>query len=240
MTSSIPAAVLRDLAPNGIVRAGINIGNPALAQRDVVGAEIRGVAVDLARELGRKLDVDVELVTYDAAGKLFDAVKANAWDVAFMAIDPERGIDVLFTPPYLTIEGTYLVRTDSPLWSVDDIDRAGMRVAIGAGSAYGLFLSRTLKHAELVRRPSAAEACELLLEERLDAAAGVRQALMQFAQRHDGLRVIDDQFMVIEQAIATPKPRMTGSRFLSSFIEELKNRGFVAAALKRTREFAAV
>jgi polar amino acid transport system substrate-binding protein len=240
MTSSIPAAVLRDLAPNGILRAGINIGNPALAQRDVVGAEIRGVAVDLARELGRKLDVDVELVTYDAAGKLFDAVKANAWDVAFMAIDPERGIDVLFTPPYLTIEGTYLVRMDSPHWSVDDIDRAGMRVAIGAGSAYGLFLSRTLKHAELVQRPSAAEAFELLLEERLDAAAGVRQALMQFVQRHDGLRVIDDHFMVIEQAIATPKPRMTGSRFLSSFIEELKTRGFVAAALKRTREFAAV
>jgi polar amino acid transport system substrate-binding protein len=239
MTNNVSDDVLRDLAPNGVLRAGINIGNPALAQRDV-GAEIRGVAVDLARELGRKLDVDVELVTYDAAGRLFDAVKANAWDVAFMAIDPERGIDVLFTPPYLTIEGTYLVRTDSPLRSVDDMDRAGMRVAVGAGGAYTLFLSRTLQRAELVRRPSAAEAFELFLEERLDAVAGVRQALMQFAQQHEGLRVMDGRFMVIEQAIATPKPRMAGCRFLSSFIEDLKNRGFVAAALKRTREFAAV
>jgi len=239
MTNNIPADVLRDLAPNGILRAGINIGNPALAQRDVAGAEIRGIAVDLARELGRKLDVDVEFVTFDAAGKLFDAVKANAWDVAFMAIDPERGIDVLFTPPYLAIEGTYIVRADSLAWSVDDLDRAGVRVAIGAGGAYDLFLSRTLKRAKLVRRPSAAEAFKLLLEERLDAAAGVRQALTQFAQRHDGLRVIDDRFMVIEQAIATPKLRTAGSAFLSSFIEDLKGCGFVAAALKRTREFAA-
>ena len=239
-TDDAIADVLRDLAPNGVLRAGINIGNPALAQRDAAGAEIRGIAVDLARELGRKLDVDVELVTYDAAGKLFDGVNADAWDVAFMAIDPKRSIDVIFTPSYLTLEGTYVVRADSPVWSGDDLDRAGIRVAIAAGGANDLFLSRTLKQAHVLRRPTAADALQLFLDEHLDAAAGVRQALMQFAQRRHDLRVIDGRFMVIEQAIATPKPRMAGSRFLSSFIEELKNRGFVAAALKRTREFAAV
>src|SRR5258705_676804 len=114
MTNSFPAGVLRDLAPNGILRAGINVGNPALAQRDSSSGEIRGIAVDLARELGRKLDVDVELVAYDAAGRLFDAVKADAWDVAFMAIDPQRAAERLFTSPYLPIEGTYLTGAESP------------------------------------------------------------------------------------------------------------------------------
>src|SRR6202521_5304750 len=226
--------VLRDLAPTGVLRAGINFGNPVLAQRDPATGQPRGVSVDLARELGRQLDVGVELVSFDAAGKLFDALKSGAWDVAFMAIDPVRSAEVIFTAPYLIIEGTFMVRAESTFATVEDVDRENVRIAIGSGGAYDLFLSRTLKFAQLVRRPTGQAALELFVNDGLEAAAGVRQALVQFAQAHRGLRVMDGRIMVIEQAMATPKPRLGGARYLSSFLEDLKRNGFIAEALKRS------
>ena len=231
MNGPIGTDVRSDLAPRGILRAGINTGNPALARRDPATGEVRGIAVDLARELGTQLGVDVELVTYDAAGKLFDAVRADAWDVAFMAIDRERATELIFTAPYLTIEATYLVRVDSPLRAVDDVDRPDVRIAIGAGGAYDLFLTRSLKHAALVRLPTAAAAFDAFLADRLEAAAGVRQALAEFAARHAGLRVMDGRFMAIEQAMATPKGRAAGAGYLAAFLHEFKSRGLVAEAL---------
>lgn len=233
MNGPIGADVRLDLAPNGILRVGINTGNPALVRRDPATGEVRGIAVDLARELGTQLGVDVELVTYDAAGKLFDAVRADAWDVAFMAIDRERATELIFTAPYLTIEATYLVPANSPLRAVDDVDRPDVRIAIGAGGAYDLFLTRSLKHAALVRLPTAAAAFDAFLADRLEAAAGVRQALDEFAARHAGLRVLDGRFMAIEQALATPKGRAAGAGFLAAFMDESKSRGFVAEALGR-------
>jgi polar amino acid transport system substrate-binding protein len=226
--------VLRDLAPTGVLRAGINFGNPVLAQRDPATGQPRGVSVDLARELGRQLDVGVELVTFDAAGKLFDALKSGAWDIAFMAIDPVRSAEILFTAPYLVIEGTYMVRSASTFATVEDVDRESVRIAIGSGGAYDLFLSRTLKFAQLVRRATGQAAFELFVNDGLEAAAGVRQALVRFAQAHPGLRVMDGRFMVIEQAMATPKLRLGGARYLWSFLEDLKRNGFIAEALKRS------
>ena len=230
----VATQVKSDLAPSGTLRAAINYGNPVLTQGTPAGGDLRGVTVDLAKELGRRLDVPVELVAYDAAGKVTDAVKTGAWDIAFLAVDPTRANDVTFTAPYLEIEGTYLVPGDSPIHSIQDADREGVRIAVGAKSAYDLYLSRTLAHATLQRAPSAVESVALFTNEKLEAVAGVRQALVTSAATIPGARVIDGRFMVIPQAAAVPKGRDVGAQYLREFIEDVKASGFVAESLKRS------
>ena len=195
---AVPSGVRSELAPSGKLRAAINFGNPVLAQKEPATGEPRGVSVDLARELGRRLDVPVELVTFDAAGKVFDALRANAWDVAFLAIDPARASEVAFTAPYVVIEGTFLVLADSPLRTIGDVDREGVRVAVGNKSAYDLYLTRTLKRAQIVRAPTSPAAIEFFLRDKLEAAAGVKQPLLEFAKTNPNVRVMDGHFMVIE------------------------------------------
>jgi polar amino acid transport system substrate-binding protein len=230
----VPADAVKALAPTGKLRAAINLGNPVLAQRDRASGAARGVSVDLARELGRRLDVPVELVTFDAAGKVFGAVGAGIWDVAFLAIEPARAAEIDFTAPYVVIEGTYLVRADSPLRAIADFDRDGVRIAVGNKSAYDLYLTRTLKRATIVRAPTSAAAIELIRTNGIDATAGIRQPLAQFAAANPGYRVIEGRFMAIEQAMATPKGRAAGARYLREFVEEMKASGFVAQALARS------
>jgi polar amino acid transport system substrate-binding protein len=227
--------VVRELAPTGTLRAAINYGNPVLAQRTVSG-ELGGVSVELARELGKRLGVPVELVSFDAAGKVTEAVKAGAWDIAFLAVDPVRAAEITFTQPYVLIEGTYMVANDSPVRTVEDVDREGVRVSVGQGSAYDLFLTRALKRATLVRAPTSARAIELFAAAGLDAAAGVKQPLVTFAAAHPGFRVIEGRFMVIEQAVATPRGREGSHTYLRSFIDEMKASGMVAGALQRSNQ----
>ena len=234
MTPRVPPGVQADLAPTGKLRAAINFGNPVLAQKDPTTGEPRGVSVDLARELGRRLALPVELITFDAAGKVFEALKIGAWDVAFLAIDPARATEIAFTAPYVVIEGTYLVPADSPLRAVEDVDRQGVRVAVGAGSAYDLYLTRTLQRAELIRAPTSPAAIDLFLRDKLEVAAGVKQPLVQFAKGNPNVRVMDGRFMAIEQAMGTPKGRERGGRFLREFIEEMKASGFIAKALDKS------
>jgi polar amino acid transport system substrate-binding protein len=234
MGNAISADVLNDLAPTGALRAAINFGNPVLAQKDPRSGEPRGISADLATELGRRLGVPVAFVPHDTAGKVADGVNAGVWDICFLANEPARATDIAFTAPYVIIEGTYLVRSDSRLKSVDDADRDGVRIAVGNKAAYDLYLSRTLKRAELVRAPSSEAAMQLFLDENLDAAAGVRQPLETFAAAHPGLRVMDGRFMAIEQAMGTPKARAAGARYLRAFVEEMKAAGFVAAGLARS------
>jgi polar amino acid transport system substrate-binding protein len=225
---------IQELAPHGRVRAAINFGNPVLAQKDPVTSEPRGVSVDLAHELGQRLATPVELVLFDAAGKVSAAAAEDRWDVAFLAIDPERANEIAFTAPYVLIEGTYLVRADSPLRSIEDVDRPGIRVAVGNKSAYDLYLARTLRNAQLVRAPTSQAAIELFLSDRLDAVAGVRQPLKQVAAGRPDLRVLDGRFMAIEQAMGTPKRNVAGARYLRWFVEEMKASGFVAQSLLRS------
>jgi polar amino acid transport system substrate-binding protein len=232
--SSVPAQARAELASTGTLRAAINFGNPVLAQKDPATGEPRGISVDLARELGRRLGVPVELVLFDAAGKVFDALQASRWDVAFLAIDPARATEIAFSAPYVIIEATYLVRVDSPLRAIEDVDHDGVRVAVGNKSAYDLYLSRALKHAQLVRVPTSPAAIETFLDEKLDAAAGVKQPLQQFARTHGDVRVLDGRFMAIEQAMGTPKRNAAGAQYLREFIEEVKASGFVAQALARS------
>jgi len=226
--------ITQDLAPTGNVRAAINLGNPVLAQRDADTGEVRGVSVDIARELSRRLNIPVEFVTFDAAGKVFAALQTGAWDVAFLAIDPKRAAEIEFTAPYVIIEGAYLVPVESPLRTNDDVDRPGVRIAVGNGSAYELYLSRTIKDAQIVRASTGAEAMAMFEREKLEVLAGVRSPLVKFAQARGDLRVMDGRFMVIEQAMGTPKGRTAGARYLRSMLEELKASGFVAAGLARS------
>jgi polar amino acid transport system substrate-binding protein len=229
-----PADAVRQLAPTGKLRAAINFGNPVLAQRDPATGEPRGVTPALARELARRLGVPVEFVPYDAAGRVTAAARSGVWDVAFLAIDPARAADIAFTPPYVLIEGTYLVRNDSPLRAIDEFDREGVRIAVGDGSAYHLYLKRTLKKATLVPARTSSENADLFLKEGLEAAAGVKQPLVRFAAEHPGVRVIEGRFMVIEQAMGTPQGRPEGARYLSEYVEEMKASGLVSRELERS------
>ena len=234
-TTVAPRAAVSDLAPMGKLRAAINFGNPILAARDTISGEARGVSVDLSRELARRLGIPLELVIYNAAGKVVEALKSGAWDVAYVAIDPVRANEISYTAPYVVLEGAYLVREDSPIRSDADVDRAGVRVCVGAGSAYDLFLSRELEQAKIVRAPTSQAVTDLFLAQGRDIAAGVKQQLEADARRIPGLRLLDGRFMVINQAMGTPKGREAGAKYLREFIEEMKASGFVARALERHR-----
>ena len=227
------AAVVADLAPTGKVRAAINFGNPVLAAKDAATGEARGVSVDLARELGRRLLVPVELVNYDAAGKVVEALKSGAWDVAFLAIDPIRAAEISYSPPYVVIEGSYLVPRDSLIRSNADVDRPGVRIAVATGSAYDLYLSRALKQATLVRTPISDQVTDMFITQKLEVRAGVKQQLEADAKRIPGLRLVEGRFMVIHQAMGVPRGREAGARFLHDFIEKMKASGFVATSLAR-------
>jgi len=228
-----PASAVADLAPTGRLRAAINFGNPILATRDAATGEPRGLSVDLARELSRRLNVPVELVTFPAAGQVMEAFKAGSVDVGFVAIDPDRAGDVSYSAPYVIIEGGYLVRVDSPIRSNAEVDRAGVRIAVGARSAYDLYLAREIKQATLVRAPTSPEVVEFFMAQKLEVAAGVKQQLEADAKRVAGLRLLDGRFMVINQAMATPRGRTAGHDYLTSFVATMKTSGFVAESLRR-------
>ena len=234
MVNTAQPDVVADLAPTGKLRAAINFGNTVLAQRDPASGQPQGASVDLAHELGRRLGAPIEIVAFEAAAKVFEALKMGAWDIAFLAIDPARAAEIAFTAPYVLIEGGYLVSVSSPLKTIEDVDRAGVRIASGKNAAYDLYLSRTLKQAKLVHAPTSPGAIELFLNEKLDAAAGVRQQLLAFARTHPNVRVIDGRFMAIEQAMGTPKGRDAAARYLRQFVEDVKASGFVAEALERS------
>jgi polar amino acid transport system substrate-binding protein len=231
--SPVSPDVVKDLAPTGKLRAAINLGNPVLAQGTPEAP--RGITADLAGELSRRLGVPLTLVPFSGAVQVFEALKAGAWDIAFLAIEPVRAAEIAFTAPYVIIEGAYMVPKDSPLKAVADVDREGVRIAASRGSAYDLYLTRNLKAAKLVRAEGPA-ATELFLNDKLDALAGVRQPLVAYAKENPDVRVMDGRFMAIEQAMGTPKSRETGASYLKEFVEEMKASGFVADALKRSNQ----
>jgi polar amino acid transport system substrate-binding protein len=231
--AGVPPAAVSELAPSGKLRAAINYGNPILAARDPSTGELRGVSVDLATELARRLGVPVEFVPYAAAGRVVEGVKTKSWDIAFVAIDPARALEIAYSPPYVVIEGAYMVRNDSAIRSNAEVDRAGVRVAVGKGSAYDLYLTRELKAASIVRAPTSPAVVDMFMAEKLEVAAGVRQQLELDAKRVAGVRMLDGRFMVINQAMGTPRERANGASYLRGFVEEMKSSGFVAAALAR-------
>ena len=231
---TVTEQAIKALTPTGTLRASINTGNPVLARQDAAGGRPTGVSIDLAQSFADQLGVALELVIFDTAAKSVDALGAGLADIGFFAIDPLRGEEIAFTAPYVLIEGSYLVRSDSPIKSNDEVDRAGCRVAVGQGSAYDLYLTRQLKHAQIVRAPSTPAVIDLFLEQQLEVAASVRQMLVADAQRFPALRLLPGRFMVINQAMATPKARGEAAAVaLRQFVEQMKASGFVEKALAR-------
>jgi len=232
-TFTISAAARAELAPAGRLRAGINYGNVVLANRDPANGELRGVHVELARELGRWAGVAVELVGYAAAGAIIEALKSGALDVGLLSYEPARTGEVAFSPVYLEVDATYLVPPGSPLRAAVDVDRDGVRVAIAAASVYEHYLKRSLKRATLISAPSTHEAFDLFAARRLDALVGLRPRLVVDSERMPGSRVLDGRFMVVGQALASPRWRDAGARFLGRFIEEAMASGLVADLLEK-------
>jgi polar amino acid transport system substrate-binding protein len=223
--------IVAELAPSGTLRVAINFGNTVLAQKDPAGGPPRGVSGALAREVAKRLGVPISYIPFDAAGKVTEAGKVGAWDICFLAVDPVRGEGISFTAPYVVIEGIYVVPKDSPLQRVEEVDHDGIRIAVAQGSAYDLFLTRAIKHATLVRKPSGPESLDMFVTDKLEAAAGVRQPLAAFVNSRSDLRIIPGRFMAIEQAMGTIKGRDKAAPFLRAFIEEMKATGFVAREL---------
>jgi polar amino acid transport system substrate-binding protein len=243
--STPPQQAVTDLAPSGTLRAAINVGNAVLAARPATpGGEPTGISVDLARELGRRLGVPVQLIVFDAAGKVVDAGRTGGWDIAFVALDPKRAAEIAQSPPYVQIEGSYLVKSESPLKSNDEVDRKGHRVVVGRNSAYDLYLTRELKQAEIVRTPTSGAVVDTMLKENYEVSAGVKQALENDARRIPGVRLLPGRFMVINQAMASQRVEGTrnvaGARYLREFIEEMKASGFIAKAIERHQQPSAV
>ena len=229
-TDSIRAA----LAPTGTLRAAINVGNPILAGIDKTTGGPYGVSVDIARELAHRLGTALECVVVEAAAKSVETVAGGRADVGFFAVDPVRGAGISFTEPYVLIEGCYLVRQDSPVKNNGQVDLPGTRVAAGAGSAYDLFLTRELKRASIVRVPTSPAVVDAFVAQGLDVAAGVKQQLQADAARHRGLRVIEEPFMVIRQAMGVARTRgEAAAQYLRSFVDDLRASGFVREALSR-------
>ena len=227
-------AIRQALCPSGTLRASINLGNPILANLHPQTGEPFGVSIDLARALASQLGVGIELVVFDAAGKSVQAVRDEQADIGFFAIDPLRGEGIAFTAPYVLIEGSYLVAQSSPLQFNDEVDRPGTRVTVGQGSAYDLFLTRELQHAEIVRAPTSPTVVDVFVQQQLDVAAGVKQQLEADLKRYPGHRLLPGRFMVIQQAMGTPKSRgPEAAAFLSQFVETMKATGFVADVLRR-------
>ncbi|MEV0801884.1 transporter substrate-binding domain-containing protein [Kribbella sp. NPDC050281] len=222
--------VRADLAPTGALRASINLGNPVLAQG--TSEQPGGVTVDIAREIGRRLDVPVELVCFDAARKSFEAMATGQADICFLAVDPARATEVAFTAPYVVIEGVFAVPRDSALTTVDEVDSPGVRIGVKQGSAYDLYLTRELRNATVVRGN---EGVDVFLAEGLEAAAGIRQPIARFVAATPEVRLIDQRFMEIRQAVGTTKNRRPETvAFLHDLVEDLKANGFVADSLLRS------
>ena len=233
MANEITAAVRSELAPSGTLRVGLNHQNFLLVTPNSSAADPRGVASDLARELARRLDVPIAFSKYDTAGKLADGVKTGAWDVAFLGAEPQRANEIAFTAAYLEIPATYLVPAGSPIRSIADVDKPGVRIAVSDKSAYELWLSRNIKHAELKRTQGIDASYDLFVNERLEVLSGLRPRLLTDVQKLPGARILDGQFAAVQQAVGTPKARAAGAGYLRAFVEDVKASGFVAQAIAR-------
>ncbi len=230
--SKASSAARSELAPTGKLRVGLNMSNFLLTRTDPATGEHGGVAVDLGRELARRLGVPVELVPYPNPGALADAAKSGVWDVGFLGAEPQRANEIDFTAAYVEIEATYLVPPGSQLKSISEVDRAGIRIGVPARSAYELYLTRSLKHAELVHEKGADNAFKRFVADKLDALAGLRPRLVTDHDKLPGSRLLDGNFTAVQQAVGTPKGRETGARYLREFIEDVKASGLVARTIE--------
>ncbi len=222
-----------ELAPSGTLRAGINLANFLLVTGKAPSGDPIGVAPDMARAIADRLGVAVSYVTFASPGELADTANQNVWDIGLIAAEPARAETIAFSHAYVEIEATYMVPEGSPISTIDDVDRPGVRIAIADRSAYDLYLTRHLKHAELVRAKGLGAATELFLTEKLDALAGLRPGLITDAVKAPGARILDGRFTTVQQAVGTATANHAGAAFLRDFVEEAKSSGLVAGLIDR-------
>jgi polar amino acid transport system substrate-binding protein len=227
------SAARSELAPTGTLRVALNMSNFLLTAKDPASGEPRGIAADLGRELGQRLGVPIVLLPYPNPGELADAASAGVWDVGFIGAEPQRAHAIDFTAAYVEIEATYLVPPGSPLQTIGDVDRPGVRIAAPARSAYELYLSRTLQHAQLIREQGAENTFKRFVEERLDALAGLRPRLVIDQEAMPGSCLLDGRFTAVQQAAGTPTGRPAGSQYLRTFIEDVKATGLVGRLIEQ-------
>ena len=233
---TIDSAVLSSFAPTGTLRVGINLGNPLLANEDATSKKLSGVTIDIANEIGQRMNLPVQLIPFKTAGATVDGIKSGDIDLVFVAIDPVRGADISYTPAYIQIEGAYMVKATSPLKNNEEVDVAGNEIVVGKGSAYDLYLTREIKNATLLRAASSQAVVDDFMSGKGNVAAGVKQQLESDAKRYDGLRMLPGRFMVINQAMGIPKARAhyeETTTYLSSVIAQLKQSGFIATSMAR-------
>jgi polar amino acid transport system substrate-binding protein len=227
------SSLIKDFAPNGTLRVGLNMSNFLLTRTESNGSPA-GVAPDLGRELARRLGVPVELVPFPNPGALADAAKSGVWDVAFLGAEPQRANEIDFTAAYVEIEATYLVPSDSKIRSVEEVDRPGIRIAVPDRAAYELYLTRNVKHAELVREKGADNAFKRFVSDKLDALAGLRPRLVTDQANLSGSHILDGRFTAVQQAAGLPKGRSAAAvQYLRDFIEDVKASGLVAKVIEK-------
>ena len=227
MSTNIPPAAKAQLTSTGKLRAGINFQNQFLTTLGPNG-EQGGVAVEFARELARRLDVPLEIISYQSAGALADSVTTGAWEISVLGDEPERAKVIDFAPPLTELEATYLVPAGSPIKSVGEVDRAGIRIVSPAKAAYDLYLARTIKNAQLVQIAGGKAAQDHFIKEKLDALAGLKQGLRELAATLPGSRVLDGNFCVVRHTVGTPKGLDAAAAYLRELVEDVKASGLVA------------
>jgi polar amino acid transport system substrate-binding protein len=231
--SPVGDAVRSELAPTGKLRAGMNLGNTLFTEKDPASGELRGVSVDVMRELASRLGVSVDFVVYPTPGDVADAADKNAWDVTILAIEEARAKTIAFSPALTEIEASYVVHKDSALRSVDQVDSPGVRISAPEKAGYELYLTRTLRSATLIRTKGSAAAIELFKEGRADALAGLRPMLLDTMHGLPDARLLQGKFMVVNHGVGTPRERRAAAAYLNSFVEEMKASGFVARSIER-------
>jgi polar amino acid transport system substrate-binding protein len=227
MPQDAPQEVIDQLTKDGVLRAGINMANGLLVTGKAANGDPQGVSPDLARAIAERLSAGVSYVPFASPGELADAAAAGLWDIGLIAAEPSRAETIAFTAAYVEIEATYLVPAGSPIQSVDQVDREGLRIAVSGRSAYDLYLTRSLEHAELSRARGADATFELFTVGNFDALAGLRPGLIGVAAKLQGSRILDGYFTTVQQAIGTPIGNQAGAEFLAAFAEDAKASGFV-------------
>ena len=233
MSWAISSEARAELAPGGTLRVGINHSNFLLVNPGSRHGAPTGIAPDLALELGSRLGIPIAFASFDAAGTTADAIRDAAVDAGFLAIEAERASVIEFSGAYLEIPATYLVPAGSPLRSLSDVDRPGVRIAVSGRSAYDLYLTRTLKYAQLVRAEGIPGSFTLFVGQKLDALAGLRPGLLRDAQELPGSRLLDGQFTAVQQSIGVPKNHTAAAKVLREFVEDVKRLGLVAELVEK-------
>jgi polar amino acid transport system substrate-binding protein len=235
MPSPTPSeAAIRALAPTGTLRAAINLSNFLLVTGKGADGNPEGVSPDMARELASRLGVGLELLRYKSPGELADAVETGVWDIGNVGAEPARATKIAFTAAYCEIEATYLVPAGSTITTPEEVDQPGKRIASAARSAYGLWLDRNIRHAEVVNATGLDGSFEAFVDQGLDALAGLRPRLLTDVERLPGARILEGSFTAVQQAIGTPRDRdPAGFAFLEAFVEDAKASGFVAGLIEK-------